>query len=435
MKTKIIIKLILTAIIILNSSKIFSQLIEENFEYPEGSLLTNHGWTANTGADTNEIAVTSPGLTFGNYGYSDIGLAATLKRNGQDVFKNFNPQNAGSIYLTIMVKVDSVSLTALNGDYFAAFLPSNSSSNYNARLYARAWDGGVAFGVSKTAFESGSIFFTNAYPKNTTLLLVLKYTFNTTGTSDDRVDLYVFTSSIPVFEPENSTVSALGTDDDPSDLGRFALIQGSAVSSPVLKVDGISVTTSWESVLPAELTSFTSTVSGRNVQLNWTTNSEINNLGFEIERSANTDAWVKSGFIKGAGNYSGITNYNFKDAGLNPGNYNYRLKQIDFNGDYRYHNLQNDVKIGTPDKYILSQNYPNPFNPVTNLEFGIPESGFVSLKVFDILGKEVATLVNEKLSTGRYETNFDGSNLTSGVYFYKLEVNGFSEVKSMILIK
>jgi hypothetical protein len=113
--------------------------------------------------------------------------------------------------------------------------------------------------------------------------------------------------------------------------------------------------------------------------LNWTTNSEINNLGFEIERSENTDAWVKSGFIKGAGNYSGITNYNFKDAGLNPGNYNYRLKQIDFNGDYRYHNLQNDVKIGTPDKYILSQNYPNPFNPVTNLEFGIPESGFVFL--------------------------------------------------------
>jgi len=435
MKTKIIIKLLLIVIVTLNSSKIFSQLLEENFEYPEGSILTNHGWTANTGADTNEIAVSSPGLTFGNYGYSDIGLAATLKRNGQDVFKNFNPQNAGSIYATMMVKVDSVSLTSLNGNYFSAFLPSNSLSNYKARLYARAWDGGVAFGVSKTAFESGSIFFTNAYPKNKTLLLVLKYTFNTTGTSDDRVDLYVFTSSIPVFEPENSTVSALGTDDDPSDLGRFALIQGSTISSPVLEVDGISVTTSWESVLPLELMSFTSTVSGRNVQLNWTTNSEINNLGFDIERSENNDAWVKAGFIKGEGNYSGITNYNFKDADLNPGNYNYRLKQIDFNGKHRYYNLQNDVKIETPDKYILSQNYPNPFNPATKIKFDLIKSGLVKLTVYDILGKEVATLVNENLSPGSYESDFDGSNLPSGVYFYRIETNEFTQVKKMILNK
>ena len=95
----------------------------------------------------------------------------------------------------------------------------------------------------------------------------------------------------------------------------------------------------------------------------------------------------------------------------------------------------NSVSTEIPDKFELSQNYPNPFNPVTNLEFGISDLGFVSLRVYDALGKEVAVLVNENKNPGRYKVDFDGSGLTSGIYFYKLSIGGFSETKSMILLK
>ena len=91
--------------------------------------------------------------------------------------------------------------------------------------------------------------------------------------------------------------------------------------------------------------------------------------------------------------------------------------------------------IGTPEKFELSQNYPNPFNPVTNLGFGISNLGFVSLKVYDVLGNEVITLVNEIKTAGYYEVDFDGSNLPSGIYYYKLEADSFSQVRKMMLVK
>ncbi|MBE2190140.1 MAG: T9SS type A sorting domain-containing protein, partial [Candidatus Kapabacteria bacterium] len=119
------------------------------------------------------------------------------------------------------------------------------------------------------------------------------------------------------------------------------------------------------------------------------------------------------------------------DYNVASGKYNYRLKQIDFNGNYEYHNLTSDVNVGTPTKFSLSQNYPNPFNPTTNLEFGISELGFVSLKVFDVSGKEVATLVNETRPAGYYNVNFNATSLPSGVYYYRLESNGVSKVMKM----
>ncbi|MEZ4689003.1 MAG: hypothetical protein R3A12_02025 [Ignavibacteria bacterium] len=147
--------------------------------------------------------------------------------------------------------------------------------------------------------------------------------------------------------------------------------------------------------LPAELTAFISSVNSGNVTLNWTTSSELNNSGFDIERKTISSDWIKAGFVKGSGTLNTPVNYSFTDRGLQSGKYNYRLKQIDFNGNFTYYELPEEVTIGIPDKYELSQNYPNPFNPVTNLEFGISELGLVSLKVYDVMGREVVTLVNE----------------------------------------
>lgn len=189
--------------------------------------------------------------------------------------------------------------------------------------------------------------------------------------------------------------------------------------------------------LPVEFSSFTSTSAANSVDLIWTTNSEINNGGFDIERKwAQNKEWEKVGFVNGNGTTNSPNSYEFKDRNLLPGNYNYRLKQIDLNGNFEYHNLSDEVIIGTPKNFQLDQNYPNPFNPTTRISFELPEEGRTSLVIYDMLGKEVIKLVNnENKSAGRYTVEFNGSNLSSGVYFYRLESNKFEQTMRMVLIK
>ncbi|MBS1552865.1 MAG: FG-GAP repeat protein, partial [Bacteroidetes bacterium] len=187
--------------------------------------------------------------------------------------------------------------------------------------------------------------------------------------------------------------------------------------------------------LPVELVSFISYVSGRNVTLNWSTSSELNNSGFDIERFSTENQWVKAGFVSGHGTISELSNYSFTDKNLTTGKYKYRLKQIDFNGNFEYFELAEEVSIGIPDKFELSQNYPNPFNPVTNLEFGIAKLGFVTLKIYDVLGRELITLVNEIKEPGYYKIKFDAGNLASGVYFYRMTAGDFVAVKKLVVMK
>jgi hypothetical protein len=184
-----------------------------------------------------------------------------------------------------------------------------------------------------------------------------------------------------------------------------------------------------DSPLPVELASFTYGVSGRNVNLKWITSMEQNNAGFEIYRineSADKGVqsnWSKIGFVNGRGNYNGMTEYNFSDNNLNSGKYNYKLKQIDYNGNFEFFEMNGTVSIGTPGKINLAQNYPNPFNPVTNIGFEIPQDARVSLRIYDIAGREIATLVDELKTAGYHTVKFDASNFASGMYFYKIRVD------------
>ncbi len=188
--------------------------------------------------------------------------------------------------------------------------------------------------------------------------------------------------------------------------------------------------------LPVELTNFASVINGRSVELSWQTSEEINNAGFEVERkSVGSETWLRMGFVQGHGTTTNSYLYSFNDRNIETGSYNYRLKQIDYNGNFEYHNLSSEVVIGTPVSFALSQNFPNPFNPATKINFQIPTDGFVSLKVFDNSGKEVATLVNQSLAAGFHTTNFNASTLSSGVYFYRLETQGFVKVMKMALVK
>jgi hypothetical protein len=186
--------------------------------------------------------------------------------------------------------------------------------------------------------------------------------------------------------------------------------------------------------IPVELTSFVAAVNKSEVVLNWTTATEINNLGFEIQRSSADGNFQKVGFVPGHGSTTEIQTYEYIDSKVADGNYSYRLKQIDFDGTFDYSN-EVAVDIAAPLEFALNQNYPNPFNPNTVIEYSIPQSGFVILAVYNLLGEKVASLVNELKEAGRYEINFDASDLASGIYVYNLKSGSFNSVKKMLLMK
>ncbi|MCH6573842.1 MAG: T9SS type A sorting domain-containing protein [Bacteroidetes bacterium] len=189
----------------------------------------------------------------------------------------------------------------------------------------------------------------------------------------------------------------------------------------------------FDNPIPVELLSFTASVTRNTVTLNWTTATELNNLGFEIQRLSIENVWGKIVFVEGYGTTTETHNYSYVDANLTPGKYLYRLKQIDFDGQYEYSDVV-EVEI-VPEQYTLYQNYPNPFNPSTNIEYSIPSESFVELKVYDVLGNEVASLVNEQQQAGVYRADFTADNLPSGMYFARITANEFTQVVKMILLK
>ncbi|QQS60472.1 T9SS type A sorting domain-containing protein [Candidatus Falkowbacteria bacterium] len=187
-------------------------------------------------------------------------------------------------------------------------------------------------------------------------------------------------------------------------------------------------------VLPVELSAFTSLVTNNNVILNWTTISEINNSEFQVERK-NESNWETVGYVEGNGTASMPHSYQYIDRDIQSGSYLYRLKQIDYNGNFEYLNLSNEVIIAVPKKFNLKQNHPNPFNPLTRIEYTVPYDGIVTLAIYDINGREISSLVKEIKSSGYYSVDFDGSNLSSGIYFYRLIAGNYKVTKRMMLIK
>ena len=197
------------------------------------------------------------------------------------------------------------------------------------------------------------------------------------------------------------------------------------------------LTVFWDAVsqgTPVELASFTANVNEGNVTLNWLTASETNNQGFDIERKSSASKFEKIGFISGIGTSTESHSYTFTDKNVETGNYSYRLKQLDYDGTFEYSNEIN-VDVTVPLEFALDQNYPNPFNPSTTISYSIPVKSRVTLKIFNALGKEIITLVNEEKSEGNYDVKFDASGIPSGIYFYKLNAGEFSSTKKMILLK
>ena len=186
--------------------------------------------------------------------------------------------------------------------------------------------------------------------------------------------------------------------------------------------------------VPVEFTVFTASVVGKSVNLSWSTATETNNRGFEIQRKVGESDFVTIGFVQGKGTTTQAQNYSFVDNNVQTGTYSYRLKQIDLNGTYSFSSV---VEVVTnPTEFSLAQNYPNPFNPSTTINFSLAKESNVSLKVFDLLGQEIISLVNNEFMTaGSYSYKFDASTLASGTYIYRLDAGNFVQTKKMTLTK
>ncbi|MCZ7609780.1 MAG: T9SS type A sorting domain-containing protein [Ignavibacterium sp.] len=191
--------------------------------------------------------------------------------------------------------------------------------------------------------------------------------------------------------------------------------------------------------IPVELVSFTAEVNDNNVLLSWVTASEINNQGFQVERRETKDersgVWNNIGYINGKGTTTEQQSYSYVDQNLSANKYQYRLKQIDYDGTFDYSKTI-EVEINSPTRFSLEQNYPNPFNPETNIDYMLPIETIVNISLYDITGRKIKELVNEKKQPGYYTVKLKGDELSSGIYFYRLfTTSGYAAVKKISVIK
>lgn len=377
-----------------NSITVDNRLQFDNGQISLGSnnLTMNSGAVFNSNTSSKYVVTNGTGvLTRNSVGASDV-----LFPVGYDA-SNYNPvvvNNAGTSD-NISVKVKSTFTNA----------PNDASKVVNA-----AWD------------------ITEATPGGSDITLTLQWSQSQEAGSFNRnTGLHIGRYTGTEWVGQNA--SLVGSDPYTASASGFNSFSEFGVGS--------------EGALPVELTSFTANVFDNKVKLQWETATEVDNYGFEIQRSAFSNQrsanWEKIGFVEGHGNSNSPKNYEFTDSELpNCDAVSYRLKQIDIDGAYEYSNVIEVTVETIPAKFELAQNYPNPFNPTTKIKFSLPEGMAqyaVSLRVYDLIGREVAVLVNENLTAGSYEKTFDASGLSSGIYYYQLTTPEFSSVKKMMLIR
>jgi hypothetical protein len=223
----------------------------------------------------------------------------------------------------------------------------------------------------------------------------------------------------------------------PNTPSNHARIKVEAVNNIFFDVSNVNFTI--EEAIPVELLSFVAQRTDEGVELNWKTATETNNSGFTIERSRDEENFTQIGFISGRGTSTEINSYNYLDTEIETGKYYYRLKQTDFDGTFKYLNVVL-VDVGLPKQFQLSQNHPNPFNPTTTVKFQLPVDANVRIDLYNSIGQKVSELLNSDLSGGVHEVSFEGSNLSSGIYYYTMNAigkdgNNFTSTKKMILMK
>ncbi len=413
------------------------QLLVENFDYgaSEGTSILSVGGSWVAGTSGTEPNFTTSSLSF-HTSYPSQGVGGALKittNNTRDIYKNLQSAitNSTDIYVSFLVNFQSTPTTE---GYFLCLAPSvATTATYKCSVYVKQSGTGYILGLT-TSNAAGIIWEATTYSYNQTYCVAVYYKFSTVV--NDYATMFVFDgstslpSSMPSYTPLEQTSSL--TNEQPSEIGSIVIQSGAF--TPTGYIDGIRVGTTWaQAPLPVELTSFTAKANPNSIILNWSTATEVENYGFEIERATQNGEFQKIGFVSGAGNSNATKDYTYTDTKLATGKYSYRLKQMDISGTYEYSNIiQTEI---LPTKFELMQNYPNPFNPSTTISFAIAEGSQTRLEILNPLGESVATLVDGNLHAGTHVYQWDGTRSPSGVYMARLITPTQSKTIKMLLVK
>jgi hypothetical protein len=406
-----------------------SETVQVLLNNQDGTFTSS--FSASTGKGPQYIAVgdlNGDGLpelvitrSFTNYIFVN-GLLTVFKNNGDGTFTKYIDDNFGSI-------VSNIYIYDFNGDTYNDII-TNTARNNSYKMCFFINDGLGNFGEPVTTFAGyiGGFTMGDFDLNNYMDFAVSENQYNASGLA------IVINNGNFNFDPVFSFYA--GSQPRRPANADFDLDGDLDIAVPIYDEAKVAVIMNTSNPVPVELISFTASASENDVTLKWQTATEKNNSGFEILRSTQNDNnWNQIGFIEGHGTTTEPNNYSFTDKNPEPGNYSYKLVQIDFDGTRNESEIVNVEISSQPTEYSLSQNYPNPFNPSTTIQYSIPESGNVKLVVYNSLGKEITTLVNEFKQPGKYEINFKGIDIPSGVYYYQLQTNGFVQTKKMVLLK
>ncbi len=320
-----------------------------------------------------------------------------------------------------------------NWDYTAFYLSSNEGRLYGVHFFdvnngvtaAGVWTGEGA--ISTTA-DGGANWTTLPFFNDALYALDFTADQSNIGYAAGAAGIIIKTTN----GGNNWTVQTSGTSNI-----LFGITFADEMTGYAVGENGTILKTVSGGEIPVELTSFNAKLDEKEVRLSWQTSTETNNSGFFVQRKV-SDVWENLNFVQGYGTTTETHNYNYIDnlSELNyTGKIYYRLKQVDYDGSTEYSPTAEVNYEPKPNDFELAQNYPNPFNPATSIKFSLPEGAQVKLTVYDLLGNEVKTLIDEYKPAGTYSVKFNGAELTSGIYIYRLQAGEFVSTKRMALIK
>lgn len=397
-------------------------------------------------------------IPFGSDSYLRIAAASTGAVNKFSVY-DFSPSKTATIKFKIRLGANDGTSGVSSGIWYFFMGDGTSFSDNNAFTGAQMFTGlEITFGAggslttkyrngsswsntgfTSTVFSQGTDYTVEIYANNTTSSQI--YTYGTSQTlAAGKVDIWID----GILTGDDLSKGQIANDVNIDSWMFYGL--SSTGNSANIFLDDIDYHNDLAGTpLPVTMGTFSVNTIKRSALLSWSTLTEINNAGFIIERclveGMTETGWQKAGFVTGNGNSNSTKDYYFEDKNLNAGKYKYRLKQTDYNGNFEYFTPVNSefVLIEKPAEFYLSQNYPNPSNPASKIDYQVPFDGFVKITVFDITGKTVSVIKNGFHKADYYTAEFDGSNLSSGVYFYRINgISGeqkFTATKKMLLIK
>ena len=359
--------------------------------------------------------------------WSDLEVAAsdTFKKGVADDHINLATHSNGTIYAAVKTSFDTDEYPAV------ALLVRNPGGAWQFEAVKNKNGGTPTRPIALLKEEISGDIITVIYTRNDPtagddIMYKASYTDSFSFYPEDEGELLIPISS---FRWNNATSTKQNFDDE------VVILASETLPASSGGYEWTGVIASGITPTPVELVYFAGALDDNKVELHWRTETEVSNFGFDIERQVSISGWEKLGFVEGHGNSNSPKEYSFADYDITrAGTYKYRLKQIDTDGEFEYSYVIT-VYVGAPAAFYLSQNYPNPFNPSTKIDYSVPQASKVSLKVYDMLGREVASLVDEYKEIGTYSVTFDASNLAGGIYLYVISAGDFVQSKKMTYLK